>query len=344
MTSTVNLAIEKIARGLVAFGAVSDDVDSAGVLLQALGWSLPPGVDDIGLTKLDFSTLAARLGDLDMLLQQANPSDAALVAAYAAVAVALAASLQSIDQVSNGLTFDTAYGNATGLPGAFFTRGFNVFMIRAIGTISPSAIAIGTLFGFFEFIHYPDDPTIFQVEHIRYNIRWDRIGKLFTDPAALMKDVYGWGTPNFLSNTLLMNLGRVVEYFAAEARVVALPPVAEQMLTGQPTPAAAPGNFPAQLFVSLDKGAGIGAYDVGVSLFPLRPTTSGGTDAGIGLAPYAFGTAQTSFDLTDTLSLQVSGSDTIQGGAAVLMRAGGAPKLVTGLLNAAAAGASCGNI
>ena len=75
MTSTVNLAIEKLARGLVAFGAVSDDVDAAAALLQALGWSLPPGVDDIGLTKLDFSALAARLHDLDSLLQQANPSD-----------------------------------------------------------------------------------------------------------------------------------------------------------------------------------------------------------------------------------------------------------------------------
>ena len=90
----------------------------------------------------------------------------------------------------------------------------------------------------------------------------------------------------------------------------------------------------AQLFVSLDKGLGIEAFDVGLSTFPLRASAAGASDGGIGIAPFVFGTTDTTFALSDTLSLVLSASEQLQGGVAVLLRAGRDPQIVTGLLDA----------
>ena len=62
-----------------------------------------------------------------------------------------------------------------------------------------------------------------------------------------------------------------------------------------------------------------------LTLYPLRPTAPGGVDGGIGLSPYAFGTAETSFQLSDNLSLVLSGAALLQGGIALLLRAGRIP-------------------
>ena len=62
----------------------------------------------------------------------------------------------------------------------------------------------------------------------------------------------------------------------------------------------------------------------------MRPSTAGAADGGIGLSPYVFGTAETSFPLSDSLSLVLSGSAALEGGIALLIRAGQDPKFLTG--------------
>src|SRR4030095_951763 len=92
---------------------------------------------------------------------------------------------------------------------------------------------------------------------------------------------------------------------------------------------AAPG---AQLFVSLDKGLGFDAFDIGATIFSLRPSAPGATDGGIGLSPYALGTTETSFPLSDTLSFILSSSAELQGGLGLILRAGHDTALLTGLI------------
>ena len=163
-------------------------------------------------------------------------------------------------------------------------------------------------------------------------VRWDRLGTLFTDPSKLLRDVYGWGTPTFQGNALVANIGRVVEFIAADVKARALPRLAEEQFAGRAVPEA-DTDPAAQYFVSLDKGVGIESFDVGLSLFPMRASTPGGTDGGIGIAPYLFGTTDTTFEVSDTLSLVLSGSQQLQGGVAVLLRAGKDPQVITGLLD-----------
>ena len=92
----------------------------------------------------------------------------------------------------------------------------------------PAAIPIGALLGIFEFKQLPADPAIFQVQHVRQVVHWGRLATLFTDPTQLMRDVYGWGTPNFRGNLLIGNIARVVEYISADAAMRAMPRAAEE--------------------------------------------------------------------------------------------------------------------
>ena len=140
------------------------------------------------------------------------------------------------------------------------------------------------------------------------------------------------GPPNFRGNLLVGNIGRVVEYISADAAMRAMPRAAEEQLARRPVPEA-DLDPAAQLFVSLDKGLGATAFDAGVTLYPLRPTAPGGVDGGIGLSPYVFGTTETSFQLSDNLSLVLSGAALLQGGIALLLRAGKDPEFLTGLID-----------
>lgn len=322
---------ERLARVMGDLAAVQGDVQAAGQLLAMLGWDLPPGVDDIGLAGLDVSQLAARIDDLTTLRSRPDASDLEIAVAVAAVLDALLAAYDQVEALAQSLQATPEYLGATGIADELFPRLADVVTIHAVGSFVPAGVAVGTLLGLFEFTQLPADPAIFQVEHVRQVVRWDRFSTLLTDPAGVLREVYGWGTPEFDGNRLVANLGRALEWIAAEIDVRRLPPDLEERLAGRPVPEAeaAPAT---QLLVSLDKGLGFDAFDVGLSLFALRASAPGGTDGGIGLSPYASGTAEASFPISDTVALVPSSVADLQGGLTLLLRAGRDPDLRTGVL------------
>src|SRR5262245_1979133 len=325
MASTIERTVEQFGGALAAIGSVGKSTKAARQLLALLGWDLPPGATEIGLAGLDVALVASRLDDLSTLRSQPNVSDADLAIAIAAVVDVMAAPVNAVQATPDCLT-------KTRIREEFFDRLAGMLVIHALGSVVPASVPAATLLGVFEFTHQPADPTIFQVEHIRQVVRWDRLGTLFTDPTKLLRDVYGWGTPAFQGNALVANIGRVVEFIAADVKARALQRLAEELFAGRAVPEA-DTDPAAQYFVSLDKGVGVESFDVGVSLFPMRASAPGGTDGGIGIAPYLFGTTDTTFELSDTLSLVLSGSQQLQGGVAVLLRAGKDPQVITGLLD-----------
>jgi uncharacterized protein DUF6603 len=332
MASTIDRATEYLGIATAALGEVNGSASSAAQLLALLGWAPPPGVTDIGLAQLDVAIVGTRLDELIEVRGDAQASDADRALAIAAVVGAVADAYDGIEQVVASFQATPEYLAATGIRDQFFDRVADLLTIHAIGTIVPAAIPVGALLGIFEFKQLPADPAIFQIEHVRQVVRWDRLATLFTNPTQLMRDVYGWGTPNFRGNLLVGNIARAVEYISADAAMRPMPRAAEEQVARRQVPEA--DLDPAgQLFVSIDKGLGATAFDAGMTLYPLRPTTPGGLDGGVGLSPYVFGTAETSFRLSDNLSLVLSGAEMLQGGIALLIRAGRDPEFLTGLMD-----------
>lgn len=330
--TSIDRAGELFASVVRAVGAVGGDVRAAGQLLALLGWDLPPGVADIGLAHLDVAAVAARLDDLTELRSHEDASDLDVAVAVGEVIAALADALDELAGLAASFGATSDYLNATRIADEFFPRLADLLVIQLVGSAAPAAVPVGVLLGLLEFTRLPADPSIFQVEHVRQVVRWDRFAPLLSDPSDALRDVYGWGTGAFAGNDLVTNVGRVLEHLADGVSLGVLPRAVEEQLAGHPVPEA-DDDPAAQVFVSLVKGLGLGASDVGVTLFALRADTPGGTDGGVGLAPYAYGTAGESFALSDAVTLKLEASAALEGGLAVLLRAGRDAQLVTGLID-----------
>ena len=68
----------------------------------------------------------------------------------------------------------------------------------------------------------PDEPL--RPPFVRKALHLERVPKLFSDPAAFMREVYGWGDPGFDGLKLLGNLHRFVEEFLAAPVDLLTPP------------------------------------------------------------------------------------------------------------------------
>jgi hypothetical protein len=319
----------RVARDL---GAVGDDAGIARDLLTLLGWSLPPGIADIGLTRLDVATLAQRLDALSDVRSQEDASDGDVALAVAGVADALIELFAQVRQVVAGFAATPEYLHATGIVDEFFPRLADVLVIQLVGQAAPALVPLGVLLGLIEMTSKPADPAIFQVEHIRQAVRWDRFGPLLSDPAGVLEEVYGWGTPAFSGNQLVLNLGSLLEHFCDSLSLRPMPRPVEESLFGRPVPEA-DVDPAAQLFVSIAKGLGVGAYDVGVSLYRLRASSAGGSDGGLGLSPYVIASTDAQIGLSEALTLQVAASADVETGLALLLRAGRDAELLTGIID-----------
>jgi hypothetical protein len=332
MPGTIDRTGELLSRAIQSLGAVSGDVRAAGQLLALLGWSLPPGINDIGLSQLDVSTLTQKLQALTDVRSRQDASDEEIAAAVAEVLLALTNTLRDLQNLAASLRATPEYLNATHIVDEFFPRLADLLVIQLVGIAAPGVVPLAVLLGIFELNSMPVDPTIFQVMHMRQVVRWDRFDPLFSDPASVMHDVYGWGTPQFNGAAFLTNLGRLVEHFSDSVTFQPLLPDIEERIVGHALPEAHTDPAP-QLMISLVRELGFDAAEVGVALFPLRPTTPGGSDGGLGVSPYAFGTTDTTFDVSDTVLLELATTADLEGVVALALRPGTDPQFLTGLLS-----------
>src|SRR6266700_5715342 len=178
MTTSVEHIGEHLARAFRLLDRVSGDVQAARQLLALLGWDLPPGVDDIGLTLLDVSVLGSKLDDLVEVRSQENVSELDLAEAVAAVIAALADTIDSVEHMIEAFEATPDYLDATHIVDEFLPRLTDLLVIQLVGGSVPSAVPVGVLLGVFELTLLPADPTIFQVEHVRQVVRWDRVPPL----------------------------------------------------------------------------------------------------------------------------------------------------------------------
>ena len=85
-----------------------------------------------------------------------------------------------------------------------------------------------------------------------------------------------------------------------------------------------------QLFLPLVGSDVAGSSEAGLTVFGLPPTAAGGVDGGLGVAPYARGTAELRVPLSSRLSVGLAADGDLGTGIALLLRAGSDPDLRTG--------------
>jgi hypothetical protein len=125
----------------------------------------------------------------------------------------------------------------------------------------------------------------------------------------------------------------LVETIGQPVRLRALPRRVEEQLAGRPVPEA-DTNPLTQLIASFLRGDEASGLDVGVSLFPLRPSAAGGNDGGIAICPFVHGVADLTFPLTSDLTLAFDASVALDSGIALEFRPDADPKFKAGLQTA----------
>ena len=315
-----------IASVLTAAGSIAKLTGGPRLFLAKLGWDLPPGVDDIGLAGLDMARVGDRLTAWTTLEANPEASTEDKTLALADLAEAVVDVLADLGDLRLHAPQD--YLDRSGIKDEFLTRLFDLYLIQAAAVASRPVFDVAVLLGWFELQRRDADPATFQVAHLRHVVHWDRVPMLLTDPSGLLRETYGWGTTTFDADALVTRLGGVLQHLAAEVHRRELPAIPLARLHGGTPPAHQPQI---QLFLPLLGSSGALTGEVGISVFGLPPTAPGATDGGLGLAPYAAGTASLRIPLSSTLSLGMSAQADLGSGLALVLRPGSDPGLRTGL-------------
>ena len=341
MASTLQIVLSRIAQTLGTVSTLLAGDDGPLTLLRVLGWELPPGASDIGLSALDLSDVLSKLDTLSLAID-VGTTGVSLAGDYADLAEAVGTLLQGLDGIAAGFAAPADYLQKTDIKDQFLPRLFDYLTVEALNCSSMFSVGLALFTGLVELQPLSRDDSIYQAECVRKIVHWDRVPRLFGDLPQLLADVYGWGSAGFDPTGMAVAIGAILQGFGLPNAVRALPRRAESQLVGQDVPAA-DTNPSTQLLLSLKRSLSSPPVNVGLSVIVLRPSSPGAADAGLAIVPYALGTTDLSFPLSDNLTLTIDASLDVSTGVAATIRPGGRVALKSNLMSTVAS-ATSGNI
>ncbi len=328
MPNTIHVLTGAIGQVLEDLNGVIGIASGSKGFVNALGWDLPAGVDDIGLAALDFADVLEKLQRVVKPSRADAQDELAMAARVAELAAAIAAMADSIDDLAESLPATLSgsgdYVDRTNIHKELPRRAFDLLLVNHLYHTAPIGTAVLKLLAIIELKYFPADPPNFQREHLRTIVHYDALKSFLTDPAGHMATAYGWGTSDFADLELIERTGQLLRVVGVPVRVSLMDRRAEAALRGVPpldpnlTPAP---QMEVTLFEQIGEAAGL---KLGVSAFGVRPSAPGATDAGIGFAPIIRGQVDTSlpfFGLRNTV-LDVSAEGDLFRRLALILRAG----------------------
>ena len=191
MPSTLYLIAEKVARGLKLVDSLLQGSDGPKNLLGEMGWDLPSGVNDIGLHSLDFSDLLEKLAALDASIA-AGESGVQLSGNYVALFSSLTTTLKNLVGIVGGFSAPGDYLSKSDIPNQFLTRLFDFMFVEMLKS-NAMPIHTGSIFtGLIELRPFSRDDSVYQTEHVRCIIHWDKLPQLFSGPVDMLQTLSTW--------------------------------------------------------------------------------------------------------------------------------------------------------
>jgi hypothetical protein len=238
MADTIRTFSEQLGKLLERLGATIRPVKQTEKLLNTLGWSLPPGLDDIGLATLDFSEVVTKLRTL-LDSSKAEREDEVLMAQRVSeLTIALANAVSSVRQFAidlpTSITGFDDYISRSRIDKELPKRMFDFWVMTSMAGGSPLTFALFHLLNIFEYKRFEADEQIFQVNHTRAIVHFDHFKTLLDDPAAHFREAYGWGTPQFRDLDFLNRLARVLTLIGSDVELQPLRGRTLQALTQEP--------------------------------------------------------------------------------------------------------------
>jgi hypothetical protein len=310
-------------------------------LLNALGWQLPPGVQDLGLGRLDVAGLVQKVSDLRAAVSIEGDGSGASIQLSADVLSTLNAVLNAFTAFSNGLnaTLPADYLARTNIQAELPRRLIDFLVIEQLRLSAAPFLTVLTAAGLVRFEPHDADPANFVTAHVRHIVDYGALATTITDTTGRLKQVFAWGSSSFDPGRMLLYLGLLLHALGGIAELRPLARAIEERLSGHSMPEAdtAPGSH---LIMTLRRAFAFQDLKAGVALLGLRATTPGGADAGFAISPFVRGTADRSFSLSDSLSFEIDTTADLAAGCVVSFRPGQPPKIQTGVATDAPVGTS----
>jgi hypothetical protein len=307
--------------------------------VEHLGWTLPEGPVPAALTELaeDLQQLYPLLVEVTDALNDAEVgeplADVGDTRDVDAMAAELALNLTLFIERLHGLPAQLA----TQLPGAYVadTRIADEFTERLFDRMLSMELerehvllkALLSFAGIIERSVEPAAPERFQPAFTRYRIHWNRLWRLF-DPASLMRELYGWGTPQIDSARLFAEVMPLSFALCMPAELR----YATTSFAQKVTPGVLPTDPPAAQFWLPVYRAEDASLHVAMTVLP-KATSEELQGLALALVPSAVGNVSLPFG-TD-LQLNMEASAQVGTGAALILRPDRAPQVVLDVEGAA---------
>ncbi len=322
MSTLDKLAVE-LGKIISPLSKATSSPEQAKGLVEALGWQLPPGIRDIGLIGLDPTPVIDKLQAISDATHEEEQDDLLMAVRSGELLAAVSNFLRAVDKTVAAISSLSGvlgdYLNKTQIKEEFLSRLLDYLIVEYISRHYYGLYVLLQFLGIFELEAFLNDPSVYQVRHVRRKVYYHRIGILFSDPTSLPKEAYGWGTANTDIPALLVNLANLLQSLGAQAAVYNMRQRVEEQLLGRPVPEAASDPMP-ELYITLLQGFGLSDLNVGLSAFGMRPSTSDSTDAGIAVVPFANDTTSLTFTIFPEWNLEIDSSLDLKGGVALVLR------------------------
>lgn len=171
--------------------------------------------------------------------------------------------------------------------------------------------------------------------YVKRSIDWSDLGRVLTDPAAVFRDAWQWGTGTFAQEDFFNAILELADRMGLITRVEPLDPAMRDALSGGSAGPDEIHDWVLRVPIVGDPRGDV-PVELGFGLFMVPAT--GSTQPGFALLPYAIGTTAIELDLTDTLQFKVNAAFDLQGGVGLLINPGAVPRLLVDLIASAGGG------
>src|SRR5439155_25875359 len=208
-----------------------------------------------------------------------TPDDETVLAAYGTLAGAVAVLAQDVHDLHDAISarLDAAFLAASSMATELPRRLFDYLVVTWLSDRIEPLLQALVVTGFVVLRELPRDPATFTSKHARRIVHVDRLRTLVTDPAALFREVYGWGSADAQLGVLLDRLAEL-GYSIGVPVELDMPVVDMEAALSPPGTAVDEGVAEQpQLRLPLLRTQMDGASaELGLSLYPIPPESAGG--------------------------------------------------------------------
>lgn len=303
---TMEIVLEEISKALQSLEETVGDITSDPLkilyFIRELGWDIQVDTDQINSVKNGSFGI---IGTVASLANQFSGSSTDLTALPGLISDFICQASQLPQELNTG--------QLPGFAAEFPRQLLDYVILKYLKDEHPKIFYPLVLLGICEvrYHRFSDPAPPFRINYMKYEIKWDRFGILFSDPYQLPQLAYNWGTPDFDSVRFIQTLFDCFRPYGIPAYLFKTDPELQNTVTSKLSITETSVSIP---IIDHEK-----ELEIGIKVYPI-PSDIGTDNAGLAISPYLIGSNETKFEITDFLSLLLKSSITIDKTTGIIIR------------------------